>query len=105
MKENNLKQLEREMKNLIITHSPSIENDNIFSGEMEKYCFEYPVNCRLEEEKLVIQEKETNQDLCLELSEIVDISPISKNDKFVFSQEYVCTLLYKGKEVITFYFD
>ena len=37
----NLKQLEREMKNLVITHSPSIETDNILSGEMEKYYFEH----------------------------------------------------------------
>lgn len=102
---NNLKQLEREMKNLVITHSPSIETDNILSGEMDKYCFEHSAKCQIEKNKLIVTENESDESICLDLSEIVQVSPISHNDSIVFPQEYVCALIYKEKQVITFYFD
>lgn len=101
----NLKHLEREMNNLIITHSPSIVTDNMLSGEMEKYCFEHSAKCQIDNDKLVIMEKESNENICLELSDIIQASPISDNDKIVFPQKYVCALLYRNEEVITFYFD
>lgn len=104
-KKNNLKLLEREMKNLIITHSPSVETDNMLSGEMEKYYFEHSAKCQIDKDKLVIMEKESDESICLELADIIQVSPISHNDKIVFPQEYVCALLYKNEQVITFYFD
>ena len=101
----NLKQLEREMKNLVITHSPSIETDNILSGEMEKYYFEHSAKCQIDKDKLVVTENKSEENICLEISDITQVSPISCNDKIVFPQEYVCALLYKNEQVITFYFD
>ena len=35
------------INNLLVTHSPSIETDNILSGEMEKYYFDNPANVNL----------------------------------------------------------
>lgn len=101
----NLKQLEREMKNLVITHSPSIETDNLLSGEMEKYFFEYSAKCQIDNDKLVVTENESDENIGFELSDIIQVSPISLNDKMVFPQEYVCAFLYKDGQVITFYFD
>lgn len=93
------------MHHLIITHSPSIETDNELSGEMEKYYFEHSAKCQIDKDKLSIVEKESDEKLSLELSDIIQVSPISHNDKIVFLQEYVCALLYKDGQVITFYFD
>lgn len=102
---NNLKQLEREMKNLVITHSPSIETDNMLSGEMEKYYFEHSAKCQIDKDKLIITEKESDESICFDLSDIIQVSPISHNDSIVFPQENVCALLYKNEQIITFYFD
>lgn len=101
----NLKQLERQMNNLVITHSPSIATDNVLSGEMEKYYFDYPAECKLDNDKLVVKETGSNESICFEVLNIIEISPISHNDKIVFPQKYVCALLYKDEQVVTFYFD
>ena len=95
----------QEMNNLVITHSPSIETDNMLSGEMEKYYFEHSAKCQIGKDKLVVTENEGEEKICLEISDINQVSPISHNDKIVFLQEYVCALLYKDEQVITFYFD
>lgn len=100
-----LKQLEREMEHLIITHSPSVETDNMLSGEMDKYYFEHSAKCQIDKDKLIVKEKESDENVCLEISDIIQVSPISHNDKIAFPQEYVCALLYKDEQVITFYFD
>ena len=95
----------QEMNNLVITHSPCIENDNFLSGEMDKYYFDNSAKIEIVESKLIIAEHGTNEGLCFDLSKIEDISPISKNNDLLFTQEYVFAFLYDGKQVITFYFD
>ncbi len=90
---------------LVITHSPCIENDNFLSGEMDKYYFDNSAKIEIVESKLIISEHGTNEGLCFDLSKIEDISPISKNNDLLFTQEYVFAFLYDGKQVITFYFD
>ena len=93
------------MNNLLVTHSPSIETDNIFSGEMEKYYFDNPANVSLNNNELTITEENTNESLHFDASKIEDISPMSKNDSMVFKQENVCAMQYDGGQIITFYFD
>lgn len=97
--------LKRQVKNLLITHSPSIETDYPLSGDMDKYLFDYPVEVKIVEDKLVVSEHETEDGLSFELSKITDCSPISKSDKIAFPQEYVISMLYDGGQVVTFYFD
>ena len=96
--------LERKLENLVITHSPNIETDNFLSGDMKKYCFDYPCECHLDGNKLVIIEEKTQESLQFKLSKIDEFKPKVKNDNFTFSQEYVCAFTY-GKEIVTFYFD
>ena len=93
------------MNNLLVTHSPSIETDNIFSGEMEKYYFDNPANISLNNNELIISEENTDENLCFDASKIEDISPVSKNDKWVHQQENVFAMLYDGGQIVTFYFD
>ena len=93
------------MNNLLVTHSPSIETDNIFSGEMEKYYFDNPANVSLNNNELTITEENTDENLCFDASKIEDISPVSKNDKWVHQQENVFAMLYDGGQIVTFYFD
>ena len=93
------------MNNLLVTHSPSIETDNIFSGEMEKYYFDNPANVSLNNNELTITEENTNESLHFDASKIENISPMSKNDSMVFKQENVFAILYDGGQIITFYFD
>lgn len=93
------------MNNLLVTHSPSIETDNLLSGEMDKYYFDNPANVSLKNNELTIREKNTNESLHFDTSKIEDISPVSKNDKWVFQQDNAFAMLYDGGQVITFYFD
>ena len=97
--------LKSPIKNLVVTHSPSIETDNIFSGEVEKYYFDNPANVSLKNNELIISEENTNESLYFDTSKIEGISPVSKNDSLVFHQENVCAMQYDGGQIITFYFD
>ena len=93
------------MNNLLITHSPSIDTDNILSGDMEKYYFEKPANMGLNKNEMVIFEEDTNESLHFDLSKIEEISPISQNDSLLFQQKNVFALKYDGGQIITLYFD
>lgn len=93
------------MNNLLVTHSPSIETDNILSGEMDKYYFDNPVNASLKNNGLTISEENTNNSLYFDVSKIEDISPVEKNDSLVFKQENVFAIQYDGGQIVTFYFD
>lgn len=93
------------MNNLLVTHSPSIETDNIFSGEMEKYYFDNPANVSLKNNELTISEENTNESLYFDVSKIEDISPVEKNDSLVFKQENVFAMQHDGGQIVTFYFD
>lgn len=93
------------MNNLLVTHSPSIETDNLLSGEMEKYYFDNLANVSLKNNELTISEENTNESLHFDVSKIEDISPISKNDSLVFKQDNVCAMQYDGGQIVTFYFD
>ena len=92
------------MNNLLVTHSPSVETDNLLSGEMEKYYFDNPANVSLKNNELTISEKSTYESLHFDASKIEDISPISKNDSLVFKQDNVCAMQYDGGQIVTFYY-
>lgn len=93
------------MNNLLVTHSPSVEKDNLLSGEMEKYYFDNPANVSLKNNQLTISEENTNESLHFDASKIEDISPVSKNDSLLFQQENVCAMQYDGGQIVTLYFD
>lgn len=93
------------MNNLLVTHSPSVETDNLLSGEMEKYYFDNPTNVSLKNNELTILEENTNESLHFDASKIEDISPISKNDSLIFKQDNAFAMQYDGGQIVTFYFD
>ena len=93
------------MNNLLVTHSPRVETDNLLSGEMEKYYFDNLANVSLKNNELTISEENTNESLHFDVSKIEDISAISKNDSLVFKQDNVCAMQYDGGQIVTFYFD
>ena len=72
---------------------------------MEKYYFDNPANVSLNNNELTITEENTDENLCFDASKIEDISPVSKNDKWVHQQENVFAMLYDGGQIVTFYFD
>lgn len=64
--------LKSPIKNLVVTHSPSIETDYLLSGDMDRYYFDDAAKVELSDnnKELILAEENTNESLKFDVSKI-----------------------------------